>query len=136
MRSIRHYVHAHGLTVEVLSGPTWSTDRHGWGHHAWQLRLRNPETGAEMEVPWMTGVRVEKTPDEYPEEVIDILVRDAWDYTALLDFGDWAEDNAEGLSASAAWDLYQRIAAQAREFIEFLGGADELEKLALTYESL
>lgn len=136
MRSLRHYVENHGITVEVLSGPDWATDEEGWEHYKYEVKLINPRLGTEMVVPWMTGVAITEGPDERPEVVIDSLVCDGWGYQNVDGFEDWADEYGYDADSRKAEKVYQAVGKIAQDFITFIGGRDELEKLALRYERM
>jgi len=136
VRSIERYVHNHGIRVEILSGPNWEVDDEGWEHHAYQLKLINPDRGTEMTVPWTAGVGITRTPDERPEEVFDTLVSDAWGFVSADDFGDWAGEYGFDVYSIKAANIWRAIGEQAEAFQHFIGGSAELERLALEYERL
>lgn len=137
MRSIRHYVQNHGLTVDILAGPDWTVSEDGWEHHRYDLLLNNPEQGTTMVICGYTnGIGITEGPDEKPEEVIDALVSDSWGYENSDGFEDWADEHGIDTDSRKAERTYEAVKKQAGEFIDFIGGKPELEKLALHYERL
>lgn len=137
MRSIRHYVQNHGITVDILAGPDAGVDEDGWEHYSYDIQINNPEIGTTMILcGWKHGLGITRGPDEKPEEVIDVLIRDAWSYEQAGGFEDWAREFDYDTDSRKAERVYEAVKKQAGEFLDFIGGKPELEKLALKYESL
>lgn len=137
MRSIRHYVQNHGMTVDILAGPDYAVDEDGWEHHSYDIQLNNPELGTTMIIcGYRYGTGITHTPDEKPEEIIDSLISDTWGYENADGFEDWAGEYGYDTDSRKAERIYEAVKKQAGEFLDFIGGKPELEKLALRYERL
>lgn len=137
MRSIRHYVQNHGITVDILAGPDAKVDEDGWEHWSYDIQLNNPELSTTMILcGWRHGTGITHGPDEKPEEVIDALISGTWGYENANGFEDWAGEYGMDTDSRKAERVYEAVKKQAGEFLDFIGGKPELEKLALRYERL
>lgn len=134
MTTLARYIQDHGITVEMVSGPDCTRDEDGWDHYAYELVLHNFSKGTKMKVPWRQGVGITEDPDTHPENVLGVLVNDGWSYEQAESFEDWAGDYGMDLEDGKAARTWRAVRAQTRDFINFLGGNDELEDLALNYE--
>lgn len=136
MRKLADYVEHTGITVEIESGPDWTTDEDGWEHHAYELLLKNPAEKTEMKLPWKHGTGITEDPDERPENILDVLISDGWGYEQAQSFEDWAGEYGYDTDSRKAERIWQAVKQQTNDFIDFLGGKRELEKLALRYDRL
>lgn len=135
MKTLARYTANHGITVEIVSGPDTARDEDGWEHYAYVLRLTNADLGTTMTLPWRQGLAVTTDPDESPEEILNVLITDSWDfYSACC----WQEGGYElGMEIdSETQRRYGDVGMQAEVFADFIGGRAEIERLALNYERL
>jgi hypothetical protein len=136
VKSIARYVANHGITVEILSGPNTEISEDGWEHYAYELKLLNANLGTEMTLPWKVGLGITEDPDDQPEIILDCLISDVWGYALADSFEDWAGEYGYSTDSRKAWKLWESVRKQTSEFLRLIGGAAELEKLALKYERL
>jgi hypothetical protein len=136
MRSLQRYVANHGITVEILSGPDFTTDEDGWWNHTYALKLLNADLGTEMTLPWKTGLGITEDPDERPEKILDCLIGDAWGYENARGFEDWAGEYGYDPDSRKAESTWKAVGELAQALAQFLGGYAELERLASNYERL
>jgi hypothetical protein len=136
VRNLQGYAESHGILVEIVSGPDWATDDTGWEHWAYTLNVTNRSRGTSFTTPWKQGVLVTQDPDGDPAMILDDMIKTHWGYVCAGGFEDWAMDYGYDPDSRRAEALYNEIAAQHEAILIFLGGADELERLATTYEGL
>jgi hypothetical protein len=133
MTTMEEYTVDHGITVEVIKDRGAQVDKPGgWEHHAYEVRLTNAE-GRTIDTPWSQGYGIESHPTEMAAEILDSLVRDSWG--ADQAFPDWAEEFGY-TDPRDAWETYHACEELAPKVIEFLGGKDELERVATEIEPL
>lgn len=140
MRKLVDYILGRDIQVEIHAGPNWAVEDHGdgktWEHHAYELVLLNGELGTTMALPWKQGLGITADPDERPEVILNCLISDAWGYEQANGFEDWAGEFGYDTDSRRAEALYRAVEKSANDFLDFLGGKPELEKLALHYERL
>lgn len=137
MKSIRQYVRNRGITVDILAGPDFQTDKNGWEHHRYDIQLNNEALGTSMILcGWKDGIGITAGPDEKPEIVLDHLVGESWGYESAGSFENWATEYDLDTDSRRVERTWRAVGEHTRDFLNFIGGGAELEKLALTYERL
>ncbi len=131
---LRNYLEDHGIEIEIEDGPHPAVeqmeDGTRWDHYAYEIRLLNADLGTEMVIAWKHGTGITEGPDERPEEVIDCLISDAWGYENSRSFEEWAGEYGYDPDSRKAEQIYRTVKSQSEEFIDFLGGAREVRRLA------
>lgn len=137
MKDLREYIAHYDIVLDIESGPDWvHTDHVGefWEHYAYTLRLTNGGLGTWMTLPWKQGVGITRDPEVVT--VFDVMIRDAWGYENADGFEDWAMEYGYNVDSREAERIYGTVKELANDFLDFIGGKPELEKLALKFERL
>jgi len=137
VKSIKRYVANHGITIDILAGPDWKTDEDNWEHYSYDIQLNNADLGTTMIIcGWRQGTGITEGPDERPESVFDCMIGDAWGYENARSFEEWAGEYGYDTDSRKAERIWTAVGKQTNDFLDFIGGKAELEKLALEYERL
>lgn len=134
-KTISDFVREHNITAEIVKD-RGSQVEDGWEHHAYIVRLLNPDNGKTIETPWRQGYRIETSPSSTPDMILDSLVSDAWSFYVAGDFEDWASEYGYDTDSRKAYATWQQVEALYPHVVNFLSGVGGLEMVATEYERL
>lgn len=133
------YLGDKGIELRIVKRNGIQRDADGWEHESFNVALVN-ENGDRITTPWRRGVGLkDNDPRDMAEEVFDSLVSDAWSYEcAQGNFREWHRDLGGDMddpdSVARGRRTFRAVERSRDKLVEFLGGEDELERVATEYE--
>ena len=113
---MRTAIKRHGLTLEIVSGPTEARDADGWEHYSYELRLHSEANGATLDTPWRAGL----AHDPNNVKLADVLYSIVSDTSyADYDFEEFASELGYDPDSRKAYAQWEAVQDQARRFHEW-----------------
>jgi hypothetical protein len=115
--TMRAFLEAYPVTLEILDGPDYQRDAEQWEHNAYRVELRHE--ARTMVSPWRQGILC--VGDPTVERVLDSIASDCASVENARDFADWCDEVGYDTDSRKAEATYYECREQARKLRAMLG---------------
>lgn len=129
---IEAYAARHNLRASVIEDKGIRTDKDGWRHHAYRMRLTRTDaddgTRYAITTRWIEGLAFTGSPADRAADILESLVSDLLAYREHADAAEYADAMGydDDRKAASTWRALESLAPRVEEFF---GGADRLDAL-------